>query len=203
MSMPFFSEGSVHESRAGFISSSNFELEADHFAARLLMPNALFSAALRQVGEGLAAVETLAGTCITSLPATAIRYAECTHEPIAIVVSTGNSIDFCVMSKALRECDGIDDSIRKKQALPPSSATRSFNSRPERVRRAERVEAESVFQDWFGGGLRSSVTEDVVGLGSYGKTLTILHGIELPEDVDDIDDDDEKLKESWTPRFRR
>jgi hypothetical protein len=66
------------------------------------------------------------------------------------------------------------------------------------------VEAESVFQDWFGGGLRSSVTEDVVGLGSYGKTLTILHGIELPEDVDDIDDDDdEKLEESWTPRFRR
>jgi hypothetical protein len=198
-----FSEGSVHESRAGFISSSNFELEADHFAARLLMPNALFSAALRQVGEGLAAVETLAGTCITSLPATAIRYAECTHEPVAIVVSTGNSIDFCVMSKALRECDGIDW-IRKKQPLPPSSATRSFNSRPERVRRAERVEAESVFQDWFGGDLRSSVTEDVVGLGSYGKTLTILHGIELPEDVDDIDDDDdEKLEESWTPRFRR
>jgi Zn-dependent peptidase ImmA (M78 family) len=37
-----FSEGSVHESRAGFISSSNFELEADHFAARLLMHNALF-----------------------------------------------------------------------------------------------------------------------------------------------------------------
>ena len=54
-----FRERSVHKSRAGFVSSIPYELEADHFAARLLMPNALFSAALRRAGEGLAAVESL------------------------------------------------------------------------------------------------------------------------------------------------
>jgi Zn-dependent peptidase ImmA (M78 family) len=197
-----FEEGSVHESRAGFISSSRYELEADHFAARLLMPNALFSAALRRAGEGLSAVESLAKTCVTSLPATAIRYVECTHEPVAIVVSTGTSVDFCMMSKALRECDGIDW-IRKKQALPMGCTTRTFNSDPDKIRRAERVEGESLFQEWFGGNLRITVTEDVIGLGGYGKTLTVLHGIELPEDADDLDEDEEKIAESWTPRFRR
>jgi hypothetical protein len=197
-----FSEGRVHESRAGFGSPLSYELEADHFAARLLMPNALFSAALKQVGEGLTAIESLAGTCITSLPATAIRYAECTYEPVAIILSTGTAVDFCVMSKALRECDGIDW-IRKRQPLPSKSTTRSFNSNPDRVLNAERVEGESALQDWFGGTLRLSIVEDVIGLGSYGKTLTVLHGIELPEDAEDPDDDEEKLAESWTPRFRR
>ena len=129
-----FKDGSVHESRAGFLSSISYELEADHFAARLLMPNALFSAALRRAGEGLTAVESLAATCQTSLPATAIRYAECTHEPVAIIVSTGNNVDFCVMSKALRECDGIDW-IRKNQILPMKSLTRSFNADSGRIRR--------------------------------------------------------------------
>jgi hypothetical protein len=50
--------------------------------------------------------------------------------------------------------------------------------------------------------MRVTVKEDVLGLGSYGKTLTVLHEIELPED-DDSDDDEEKLSESWSPRFRR
>jgi Zn-dependent peptidase ImmA (M78 family) len=197
-----FKEGSVHESKAGFVSSAPYELEADHFAARLLMPNALFFAAQRHAGEGLVAVESLADTCLTSLSSTAIRYAECAREPVAIIVSTGNIVDFCVMSKTLRECDGIDW-IRKKQALPLGCATRSFNSDPERIRRAERLENESTFQEWFGGDLRITVTEDVLGLGSYGKTLTVLHGIELAEDDDDSDEDEEKISESWTPRFRR
>ena len=197
-----FSEGPVHESHAGFMSASNYELEADHFAARLLMPNALLAEALRHAGEGLAAIESLAATCITSLPATAIRYAERTHEPVAIVVSTGASVDFCVMSKALRECNGVDW-IRKKQALPLNSATRDFNGDLARVKRAERLKAESEFQQWFGGNLRISVTEDVIGLGSYGRTLTVLHGIELPEDADDPDEEEDRLMESWTPRFRR
>jgi len=194
-----FADGSVHESRAGFVSTLEYELEADHFAARLLMPNALFSAALRHAGEGLVAVESLANTCETSLPATAIRYTECTREPVAIVISTGNSIDFCFMSSALREIEGIDW-IRKNQPLPRNCVTQEFNSDPARGRRSERIAGEAAFQDWFGGGNRITVIEEVRGLGNYGKTLTVLHGIELPEEPED---DDEALEESWTPRFRR
>jgi hypothetical protein len=46
----------------------------------------------------------------------------------------------------------------------------------------------------------------VVGLGRYGKTLTVLSSSSIgDEDAGyDDDDDDEKLQESWTtPRFRK
>jgi hypothetical protein len=33
--------------------------------------------------------------------------------------------------------------------------------------------------------------EDVIGLGSYGKTLTVLHGIEFPDDQNEDEDEDE------------
>ena len=195
-----FADGPVHESRAGFLSNLKYELEADHFAARLLMPNALFYAALRGVGDGLAAVESLAATCCASLPATAIRYTECVSEPVAIVVSSSNNIDYCAMSRALRDVDGIDW-IRRGQPLPQTCTTRELNRNLEGVRRGERVEGASAFQDWFGGNLRREVSEDAKGLGEYGKTLTVLYGIELPEDNDE--DSDEEVIEAWTPRHRR
>jgi len=195
-----FADGSIHESRAGFVSGIGWELEADHFAARLLMPEALFLSALRRAGEGLEAVERLAGVCETSLPATGIRYVECTREPVAVIVSTGNSIDFCAMSGPLKEINGIDW-IRRNQPLPRNCITRTFNGDSVRVRRGERDDGKSAFQDWFGGEHRITVTEEVRGLGTYGKTLTVLHDIELPEDA--ADEDDEVLEESWTPRFRR
>ena len=59
----------MHESRAGFVSADPFELEADHFAAGLLMPGRLFSDALKRAGDGLSAVEHLAESCKTSLTA--------------------------------------------------------------------------------------------------------------------------------------
>jgi hypothetical protein len=192
-----FADGSPHESHAGFLSTIKYELEADHFAARLLMPNTLFYAALRGVADGLAAVESLADTCCASLTATAIRYTECAPDPTAIVISSGNKVDYAAMSRSLRGIDGIDW-IRKNQPLPRDCATRALNSDPERVRRSDRVESESAFQDWFGGDLRIKVSEDAMGLGGYGKTLTVLYGIELPEE----DDNDDDIIESWTPRHR-
>jgi Zn-dependent peptidase ImmA (M78 family) len=187
----------MHESRAGFVTSDPYEMEADYFAARLLMPNALFTAALRRAGEGLAAVEELAGRCGTSLTATAIRYTQCSREPVAMIISCGNAIDYCFMSDALKDVDGLDW-VRKRQTLPRTSVTAEFNQDTARIARADRTTGTSALQDWFGGALKIEVTEDVVGLGEYGKTLTILHGSDLPEE-----DEDEELEESWTPRFRR
>jgi hypothetical protein len=190
----------VHESRAGFVSTVSYELEADHFAARLLMPSTLFYAALRGLADGLAAVESLADICCTSLTATAIRYTECTSDPVAIIISSGTKVDYATMSRPLRDIDGIIW-IRKNQPLPHDCVTRTLNSNPERVKRGDRVEGESDFQDWFGGALRIKVSEDAIGLGGYGKTLTVLHGIELPEDSED--DNDEDVVKSWTPLHRR
>jgi len=189
----------VHESRAGFCSHDRYEVEADRFAAGFLMPRHLFFPALERAGQGLAAVESLAGLCKTSMHATAIRYTQCTRDPIAIVVSAGSKIEHCFMSDSLSAVDGIDW-IRKRQAVPRNTPTLAFNQYPENVQRAVRIEETSNFQDWFGGRRSIEIREDVTGLGSYGKTLTVLHDIVLP-DIED-EEADESLIESWTPRFR-
>lgn len=189
----------THVSRAGFNSPDKYEAEADRFAAGLLMPRHLFFPALEKAGSGLVAIETLAYLCETSLHAAAIRYTQCTRDPMAIVVSRGSSIDHCFMSESLRNLQGIDW-LRKREGLPRQSATYSFNQSPSNIERGLRVDATSNFQDWFGGKRQIDISEDVIGLGKYGKTLTVLYDIELSESEDE--EDEENLIESWTPRFR-
>ena len=60
--------------------------------------------------------------------------------------------------------------------------------------------------DAFRGGIKSvAVSEESVGLGHYGKVLTILVAPELGSDreMDDDDEEESDLIESWTPRYRR
>lgn len=193
-----FRDGDVHESHAGFGSDDKYELEADHFAAGLLMPRYLFDPAIARAGSGIRAIEHLSSRCKTSLLSTAIRYVECSESPMAIAVSTGDRIDYCLMSDALRDFEDIEWP-RKREPLPRESATRAFNADPSKVRGAERVESTVSFQTWFGGMRKEvEIDEDVIGLGSYGKTLTMLYGI---PNLDE--DDNESLIESYQPRFRK
>lgn len=189
----------VHESRAQFVSKDRYEMEADGFAAGLLMPRHLFSPVLERAGNGLAAIEALAALCKTSLHATAIRFAQCTLDPVAVVVSTGNRIDHCFMSESLKAVEGIDW-LRKHETVPRATPTFHFNERPDNIRCCTRTEETSNLHDWFGGRQSIEISEDIIGLGSYGKTLTVLYDIAIP---DPEDEDEESLIESWTPRFHR
>lgn len=190
----------VHQSHAGFSSDDRYELEADHFAAALLMPDELFPAAVSRAGEGLAAVESLSALCVTSLTATAIRYTKCTDDVVAVVVSTGKRINYCFMSKALEEIAGTNR-VQKGEPLPPGCPTEAFNRDTARVSRAERTLGESDLQDWIGGPHSVALKEEVIGLGGYGRTLTVLSGHDAV-DVDELQEEEEML-ESWKPRFRR
>ena len=176
-------------------------MEADHFAASLLMPRLLFMDAMRTAGDGLRAFEKLADRCGTSLTATAIRYAQCTRDPLAVVLSTGGRINYCFMSDALKEVKDLDW-IRKGEGLSRGTATFSFNQDAECVLRSERVEDSSDLRDWFGGEQSIEITEEVIGLGSYGQTLTVLTALDIDEQIEEIEEE-EDLDESWTPRFRR
>lgn len=193
-------EDGIHESHAGFASTDRYEMEADRFAAGLLMPRHLFIPALRKSGHGLAAIEALAASCKSSLHATAIRYTQCADEPVAIVLSVGDRIDHCFMSDALKNLDGIDW-LRKRGAVPSNTPTFAFNRDGENVRRTGRIDGTSNLQDWFGGRRHIEISEDVIGLGRYGKTLTVLYNIEFPDQEEE--DEEADLIESWTPRFRR
>ena len=196
----FPSGDDLHSSKAGFVSGDPFELEADHFAAGLLMPDPLFSREVRRFGDGLEAVEGMARACRTSLTATAIRYAETATVPVAVVVSAGDSVDYCFMSRSLQDFSGLEW-LRKGQLLPADVETDLFNRNPDNILRAQRSHANIDLRDWFGGPRSLPGTEETIGLGGYGKTLTILSSSVFADD--EPDEEDEDMEDRWTPRFRR
>lgn len=198
-------EKGQHVSAAGFQSSSRYELEADHFAAALLMPTRFVRPIIQKAGDGLRAVEAIADECETSLEAAAIRFAHLCPDPAAVVRSQGGTIDYAFMSNSLRDFDGLDW-IRKGSLLPTDCATREFNLDDANVRSGLKAEGSSALQDWLGGPYRQKIREEVAGLGTYAKTLTVLTGMQSPEELEPDDEDNEEgedLIESWTPRFHR
>jgi len=202
-----FANGEIHESHAGFTSSDQYELEADHFAAGLLMPNPYFKKAINEFSDGFQAVEELSGICKTSLTATAIRYIECHEGAVAAVISSGNKIDCCFMSDTFKEIKDLTW-LRKGVPLPVNTKTTSFNKDPNNIKAALREEADTNLSDWFGCSQAVSAKEEVIGLGSYGKTLTIITCNNLPSGdhgygEDHWDYTDEEYEEMWTPRFKK
>jgi Zn-dependent peptidase ImmA (M78 family) len=195
----------VHYSHAGFVSSDPFELEADYFSASLLMPERPFRKQMDHHDSGLACIEALRKACETSLTATAIRYSQLTGDGVAIILSMGETIDYCFMSAGLKEAKGITW-IRKGAPVPRDTVTASFNAMPDNVRTGRRDIGNGRLNDWMGGDRVYPVREEVVGLGQYGRTLTVLTSASLRAekgyDYDDEEDEDEAI-ERWTPRFRK
>ena len=189
-----------HESQAGFHSGNKHEMEADHFSAGLLMPRKLFKKAVyQQRTTGLQAIRALSDLCITSLTATAIQYAKLSPDQVAIVLSTGRTVDYCFMSDALKDLRGLE--WIKKGALLPRTTTSAFNQNPNKIAANSSEDGSCNLDDWFGGPWKAELVEEVVRLGSYGKTLTVLSTTEFL-DQEELDEDEER-EESWTPRFRR
>lgn len=179
----------IHKSRQEFVSADKYERQADFFAASLLMPKRLFLKAANGAGQGLAAIERLSAACDTSLTSTSIRYAQYAQEPVAVIVSTKGRIDYCFMSESLADLRGLQR-IRKGDVIPPDSTTGRFLRTPSNVADNKRDEGACGLDLWFDGAPRDlEVNEDVVGLGSYGKTLTVLFADDLPDDDDREEDE--------------
>ncbi len=194
----------VHVSEAGFTSGNPFEMEADQFAAGLLMPGQLLRPALRRQPPGFTTIERLASLASTSLTATAIRCAELTDDAIAVIISTGPAIDFCFMSETMKSLPQLTW-IRKGSAVPDGTVTSRFNAAPVRVRAADRDADVIDVTTWLGGHRHVRVIEDVTGLGSYGKTLTLLYSETLEQGADNVTEEEEEqeIMDRWTPKFRR
>jgi len=193
----------AHVSRAGFVTNDPYELEADHFAAGLLMPETPFRKAMNKYDPGLDAIDAVADLAITSRTATAIRFAELSDAAVAVIVSTGATIDYCFMTNAMKSLPKIDW-LRKGTPLPADTATARLAGRRDAVLAGERVADEVDVRSWLGGPTKATVSEEAVGLGRYGKVLTVLVSNTIGQDDDPGDDEnDDELVESWTPRFRR
>lgn len=189
----------MHKSESGFISKDSYEREADAFAASLLMPKHLFKDAIAKAGQGLDAIEYLSSLCGTSLTATAIRYAKLCDDDVAVVCSTGSKIDFAFMSDSLRVRPNLTW-IRKGTGLTANCPTDKFNKDADNVLGGKRACDTADLGDWFTGG-DGEVTEEIVGLGEYGRTLTVL-SVEDQNDSPDPNDQPENEDEMVLPSQR-
>ncbi len=192
-----------HASRAGFVSPDIFEREADHFSAGLLMPTGPCRKLLAKPEPGLAAVEAMAAACRTSSTSTAIRYAALADDAVAVIMSTAGVVDYCFLSDTMKTLPQLTPP-RKGSPVPRGTATHAY-ANGGAVGHNGSTEAECDVMDWLGGNRSMPATEEILHLGSYGKTLTVLTIASLLDETfhdEDEDEDDADLEERWTPRFR-
>jgi hypothetical protein len=181
----------IHHSRGGFQSSDKCERQADSFASALLMPKSMFLSAIRELEPGFSAIKTLKDMARTSITATAIRYAKFAEDPVAIIISQGTTIECCFMSDVIRDLSGLQW-IKKGTPLPPRCQTRTFNENASNIACSRDAAGWTSLDDWFDSAPEVEMKEDVVGLGGYGKTLTVLFTEEPLSDEDDVDSDDDE-----------
>lgn len=194
--------GGTHLSRSGFSEGDiSIELEADHFAAGLLLPGYLVRGELENGQIGLEGIKGLASQARVSLTAAAIRAAECAQFPICIIVSAGNQVRYAFPSDRFKEL-GRNIFLRKGVALPTQSGTLVFNAEPANVAAAKQVIGSCRLTDWFNTDGNAALDEEVIGLASYGLTLTVLSSEALSVSRDEEgEESDEEIADRWTPRF--
>ena len=165
------------------------------------MPTLLVKKELTGGVIGLAGVEQLAARSHCSLTAAAIRATECSPYPMAIIVSQGSDICYCFMSEGFKGLGKPLAFLRKGSPLP-LSVTRDFNSDPNNVCYGKHRTTETTLADWFDGSGQTRLDEEIVGLGSFGYTLTVFSSDALADDPDDDEADEEaNLIASYTPKF--
>lgn len=192
--------GPVHVSRAGFTQGDiSIEIEADHFASGLLMPTSLVRQTLDRAPVGLAGIEMLMTEAECSLTACAIRSAECSPYPMAVVVSQGDRVCYGFLSDGFKQLR--PRAYPRKGDLLPHTVTREFNSDHSNVELHRRLTSETDLAEWFDGSPSIRLDEEVVGLGKYGFTLTVFSSDQLPSAPDEEEDEEATLIESYTPRF--
>lgn len=179
------------------------EVEADHFASELLIPGAGAQPIVDEGGPALEAIRRLARTFDTSLTCAAIRFAGLVDTPLIILQSDGLTVEWTARSAWLDNASWARLPLKGEWA-PPGSATRRLADRREDVFRGGQMSAGGYLRDWFPGAPSEiEVEEEAVGLGAYGRVLTVLTCPDLPE-PDELYHGDEHSDEEprWTDAMR-
>lgn len=173
----------THYSSPPHKATEPLELEANVFAAELLMPKPLISPIMDGADIGLASVRVIANRCETSLTSAAIRYVELTPDPVAIIVSHEGTIEFSSVSSSLWSYPGV--ARRKPQRgddLVRGTAAYRLARSPAKVRSVAEDSDTASLDFWFPGcEPGGELVEESVGLGRYGRVLTVLSTMELPD----------------------
>jgi hypothetical protein len=149
------------------------EVEADAFASELLMAERFARPVIAMLAPGLTGVRAIANQFVVSLSAAAIRLAMLTDEPVVVLLSMNGSMEWVSFSPSFRDHDWTRRRMRG-ECVPQDAATHSLASSPDRVVAGEEASASGVLSDWFDGAPATEVLEEALGLGPYGRVLTVL-----------------------------
>lgn len=169
--------------------ASDVEREADHFASELLMPERLIRPLLRG-RPSLAVARAIATACEVSLTSAAISMARLTGDPVVVLMSHRGTVEWPSIGSALRSYPWARSKMKGEQA-PRRSCTRRLAENPGAVLDGAEMGQDSLLCEWLPGAPSwVEVQEEAIGLGTYGRVLTILRPKRLP-------DPDEEQEREW------
>jgi len=166
-----------HPSHCDFESPLLAELEADHFAANLLMPDRRFRRSVAGLGMGFGAVLALTASYGTSLTSAAVRYVSVNAEPCAAVKWHWQCHEWkCFSSSMFRR--RFQRVFRAPARLPEGSATRLALAQME-VPECGYFRSGTLASIWFPYVRREDtldvvLVEEAVPMGCYGA-LSLLY----------------------------
>jgi Zn-dependent peptidase ImmA (M78 family) len=171
-------------------NAAQMEVEANRFAAGLLMPDAQFRKDLRQLGgPEMQNILTLADKYDTSKEATARKYVVLHDEPCAIVFSKNGKMMYSLRGEDFPYLD-----VRKGQPLPKQSLSASSKLGQGEISDWEEMRP----YVWLSNPKNvSSIAEQTLAQRD-GYRMSLLYA-----QLDEPDDEDDDIEESWTPRFRK
>jgi hypothetical protein len=142
------------------------EIEANEFAASILMPKDIFARYLKAGPPNMYVVKDLAGEFRTTLTATASRYVQLSLEPCAVVISKGGIIKWYMKSPS------FDFHVKVGDKLSPNTYAFDFYDGVDLPPRPEKAPAPA----WLAGVVddEAEIFEHSLALTSYGVVLSLL-----------------------------
>jgi Zn-dependent peptidase ImmA (M78 family) len=195
----------AHFSRAGHFRGRKewWEVEADAFAAELLVPSVFVNQVLSGVTHGLAAVRLLAEEFDISLSCAAVRYAAATPDPVLVVLSRDGIVEWTCCASCVRD-HRWHRNLGRGDWSPPRSATATVMRSAELVRESAVRTRTDVLPSWVEGAPAVAILEEALGLGAWGRVLTVLACEELPspEEQEAQEQRREAGPRTWTAGLR-
>ena len=146
---------------------SHEELEANYFAAELLMPCDMFKPALNHCDPSFAEISRLANLFQTTLSATAIQYVKYTQEPCVFIISKNLGKPWFFVR------EDFDFRVESRDKIHAYSVTADTIKNGCKYDRANDVPAGVWFRGYSDSG-KDYITEETFVLGNSGIAYTLL-----------------------------
>lgn len=165
-------------SSIGLMLGKEMELEANDFAAELLMPASFVAEQIENNAIGLETIRLIAKRCETSLTSSALRYVGQYPGLVTVVMSEAGKIKFSLLSNDMNSQLGkmIRPLIQKGASLNSLSLAYDFFKDSGSVQDSSEVKESVDISAWFPGldYSRYECFENSVGLPNYNQVISLI-----------------------------